>query len=140
MEYGSRNVANTALGLGIAGTVGTVAGLLENAGGLGGLFGGQRPPMDPGDRPVTRHEMDLYQQINEKNMQLAEMRSTSYTDRLIGEQAVWNATQSGVIGCIGAQVKQLQEMTKLYIPSANIAFPAPVPTTGDTVTQSGTNG
>lgn len=139
MEYASRGIANTALGLGIAGAVGTAAGLLGDMGGLGGLFG-SRQPADPGDRFVTRHEMDLYQQINDKNIQLAEMRSTAYTDRLIGEQSVWNATQTGIINCIGAQVKQLQEMTKLYIPSTNIAFPAPVPTTGNDVAQTGTNG
>lgn len=139
MDYASRGVANTALGLGIAGAAGTAASILEN---IGGLFGG-RPPMDPGDRAVTRHEMELYQQINEKNIQLAEMRSTAYTDRLIGEQSVWNATQAGLINVIGGQVKQIQEMTKLYIPSGNIAFPAPVPTTGNDVAQTsatGTNG
>ena len=128
MEYASRGVANTALGLGIAGAVGTAAGLL---GDLGGLFG-PRQPSDPGDRPVTRYDMDLFQTINAKNVEIAKLEGMRYTDgavvglqNQISQQAVWNATQTGVMNLLQAQIAQLQGMTKMYIPESSIS-PAPV--------------
>ena len=35
-------------------------------------------------------------------------------------QAVWNATQIGTIGCIQNQIAQLQSLTKLVVPNANV--------------------
>lgn len=141
MEYASRAVGNTALGFGIAGSA---LGLLNGAGGLMGILGGQNRPQDPGDRPVTRYEMGLYQQINDKNVEIAELRSTKYTDNVaagiqqeIGQQLAWNAAQTAVMECQQKQLQQLYSLTQLTIPNANVnpgwgpavVRPAPVPAT-----------
>lgn len=126
MEYASKAVANAGLATGI---VGASLGAINSAGGLAGLFGVRpnQPPQDPGDRPVTRYEMGLYQEINAEKIENAQLKGQIYADKgdaalqqQIGAQAVWNATQMGVIQCIQNQVSQLYSMTKLSIPNANI--------------------
>lgn len=126
MEYTSKGVGNAALATGI---VGTSLGALNGVGGLAGLFGFRpQPPMDPGDRPVTRYEMELYQQINAEKNENVLLKGQIYTDKgdaalqaQIGAQAVWNATQTGIIQAIQGQIAQLQGITQLMIPNANIA-------------------
>lgn len=124
MEYASKSVAGTGLGLGIAGTA---LGLLDMAGGLSGLLG-NRQPQDPGDRPVTRYEMGLHQEINNKMIEIAELKSNRYTDfvanglqQQISGQAVWNATQTAGLNNLQGQIAQLQSVTKLMIPNENLA-------------------
>lgn len=123
MEYASHAVGNAALTTGI---IGSALGVLGGPNGLMGLLGG-RPPMDPGDRPVTRYEMDLHQENTKLAMELAETRANRYTDGVansiqqeISQQAVWNATQTGLLNCLQNQVQQLYSMTQLSIPNANI--------------------
>lgn len=127
MEYTSRAVGNAALTTGI---IGTSLGALSGAGGLAGLFGlGPRPaPADPGDKPVTRYEMGLYKEISEKNDEIVLLKANQYADNKdaglqaqISQQAVWNATAGATMGCLAQQIQQLQGMTKLMIPNANIA-------------------
>jgi hypothetical protein len=36
------------------------------------------------------------------------------------EQSVWNATQTGTISCLAAQIAQLQGLTKLVIPNGSV--------------------
>lgn len=146
MEYTSRAVGNAALTTGI---IGTSLGALSSAGGLAGLFGlGPRPaPVDPGDKPVTRYEMGLYKEISEKNDEIVLLKANQYADNKdaglqaqISQQAVWNATAGATMGCLAQQIQQLQGMTKLMIPNANIApgwgavtvEPTPAPATTTT--------
>ena len=124
MEYASRGVAGTGLGLGIAGTA---LGVLDAMGGLSGIFGGNRVT-DPGDKPITRYEMGLFQQINAKDIEISELKSNRYTDAVanglqqqIGAQAVFNATQNATMGALQGQIAQLQSVTKLMIPNENLA-------------------
>lgn len=129
MEYASKAVGNAALATGIIGTAGTALGAVAGAGGLVGLLGGRpNPPVDPGDRPVTRFEMGLYQEINAKNDENVLLKGQIYADNgdkalqaQISEQAVWNATQTGILKCLQGQVAQLQSITQMMIPNANIA-------------------
>lgn len=146
MEYASRAVGNAGLATGI---IGTALGALNGAGGLELLNFGQRRPRDDGDIPVTRHDMSLYRELSEKDFKIASLESNKYTDQKVAEltekmndkissvtnqmnmqfggvqqqlnaQAVWNATQQGLIGCIQGQVAQLQQMTQLVIPNKSV--------------------
>ena len=123
MEYASKGVSGTALGLGIAGTA---LGILDGLGGLGALLGGKATA--EGDRPVTRYEMGLYQTITARDTEIATLKAAQYTDRAaaglqaqIGQQAVYNATVTANLGCLQGQIAQLQAMTRLVIPNANLS-------------------
>ena len=145
MDYASNGKANLAVTLG---GIGTGLGAIASAGGLANILGvgGNRQPPDPDDRPVTRYEMSLWQQINAEKTENAVLRGQKYTDAAvagvqaeIGQQAVWNATQQGVINCIRGQVAQLQSMTQLMIPNRNISpgwGPAVVEATSETAAAS----
>ena len=124
MEYASKSVSGTALGTGIAGLS---LGVLNALGGAAAMFG-NRQPQDPGDRPVTRYEMGLHQEINDKKIEIAELKSNRYTDfvanglqQQISGQAVWNATQTAGLSNLQGQIAQLQSVTKLMIPNENLA-------------------
>lgn len=122
MEYASKGVAGTGLGLGIAGTA---LGAMDLLGGLAAMV---RRPQSDGDRPVTRFEMGLYQTINAKDNEITMLKSAQYTDRAaaglqaqIGAQTAVNATVAANLSCLQTQLTQLQGMTKVVIPNANIA-------------------
>lgn len=164
MEYASRAVGNAGLTTGI---IGTALGALNGAGGLDLLNFGPRRPRDDGDIPVTRHDMGLYRELAEKDFKIASLESNKYTDQQIRDlsdklnarmdmqfggvqqqlnaQAVWNATQQGLIGCIQSQVAQLQGMTQLVIPNKSVMpgwGPVEISAPGGTVATAttGTNG
>lgn len=150
MEYENRwsprGVGGAGLGLGIAGTA---LGIMN--GGLGGLLGGNCTGMYGAygcseNIPVNRYELEKEQEIaklrSEKSLleaniftdgKLNDLRN--YFDRRIGgieaqicQQSVWNATANANIGCIQAQIAQLQGLTKVVIPLDNIC-PQPTTTT-----------
>lgn len=119
-EYASNAKGNAALTTGI---IGTSLGALAAAGGLTGLLG-VRPPMgggDPGDRPVTRYELGLVQENTLlKANQYSDQRANGLQAQ-ISQQAVWNATQEGIIRCQAQQLAQLYSMTRLTIPNGNVS-------------------
>lgn len=128
----SKGVANTALGLGIAGLS---VGVLDAMGGLSGILG-NRATTDDGDKAITRHEMELYSKI-------ATLESQKYTDAAfagvnaqLAQQATWNAVAMSNISVLQNQTNLLMGMTKLGIPSANIITPPSV----DPATTSSANG
>ena len=109
----------------VLGAVGTGLGVLTGA---GDLFNRNA---DPNDRPVTRYEMSLIREAMAKDAEIAALKGQLYTDGRIagvqGEiaaQAVWNATENGIIQAQAQQLAQLFGMTKLMIPQANIDVPA----------------
>ena len=129
VNYATNGKGNLAVTLG---AIGTGIGVLGNNGWLNGLLGRGG---DPEDRPVSRYEMAL---ITEN----AQLKAQQYSDNKaaalqaqISAQAVWNATQEGVIRCQAQQLAQLYSMTQLVIPNRNIApgwgpvevFPVPGP-------------
>jgi hypothetical protein len=138
-RYASKGVAGSGLGLGIAGTA---LGLMNN-GGLGGIFGGYGCHENT---PVNRYELAKEQEIASLKSEKALLEANIFTDSKLNElrnyvdhrfsgveaqicqQAVWNATANANIGCIQAQIAQLQGLTKVVIPAANIC-PAPTTTT-----------
>ena len=133
MNYASKGVAGTGLGLGIAGTA---LGLLGN-GAVGNLFGNARNGC--GDNPmVSRYEAGLSARIADLETEVKLRDANIYTDSKIlaaytdlsGKisnlesqicaQAVYNATNTATINCINSQVAQLMSLTKLVIPNASI--------------------
>lgn len=171
MEYASKGVAGTGLGLGIAGTA---LGVLS--GGLNGLLGGANGRNTANDAvtsvapimaavlagsasggkcncsentPVTRYELELQQQIASRDSEIADLKSSQYTDQKLVEvyttldrkanelrdqirqnkdeqyainlqQAVYNGTNTATIGCIQNQVNQLLGLTKLVVPNGSV--------------------
>ncbi len=118
MEYASKAVGTAGLSLGI---IGTSLGALAGAGGLAGLLGLKPNGGDPGDRPVTRYEMGLITENTQlKAQQYTDARANGLQAR-ISNQAVWNATQEGVLRCQAQQLQQLYTLTKLTIPNGNVS-------------------
>lgn len=134
-ENGEVNVASQGQS-----TLNTVLGAVGTAGSMGilsGILGGNRnqQPQSDGDRPVTRFEMGLYQQINEEKTKNALLEAKGYTDKAMfdvqaqfGQQAAWNAAQQVNIKVLR---KQLDDVTKYVVPITSID---PVPTTATTQT------
>lgn len=117
MEYASKAVGTAGLSLGI---IGTSLGALAGAGGLAGLLGIRPGTQDAGDRPVTRYEMGLISENNQlKAQQYTDMRANGLQQQ-ISQQAVWNATQEGVLRCQAQQLAQLYSLTQLTIPNGNV--------------------
>ena len=133
MEYASKNIANAGLTTGI---IGTALGAL-GSGGLNGILGG-RTPVNSEDEAVTRYEMHMHEKIAEKDELIAKLESERYCDDKIeklsdrvnarfgmvenqlAQQATYNATVNGSVSLLSQQVAQLQSLTKIVVPNANV--------------------
>lgn len=132
-KYSSKGVGGAGLGLGIAGTaLGVLAGGLNNI----GLFGGGN--CNGVNQPVSRYELGLQQEIAAKDSKIGLLESNIYTDtkiadvyeRLnnkigcieaqIGQQAVYNATNTATINCMSGQIAQLLSLTKVVVPNSSV--------------------
>lgn len=155
-EYASKGVAGTGLGLGIAGTA---LGLLNGGGALLGGLNPRGAGTCSEDHVINRYEAGQAARIAELETEVKLRDANTYTDgkmlqmyqyidgRLrgvegqIAQQAVYNATNNGLIGCLQQQVAQLQGLTKIVIPATSVC-PEPMarynswtaPTTGTTTT------
>ena len=121
IQYATNGKANAALTTGI---IGTSLGAIASMGGLAGLLGLSPQNSDPNEKCVTRYEMGL---IQENTLLKANQYADRKADALqmqIGQQAVWNATQQGVMALLQNQVTQLFTLTKLGIPATNVTIPA----------------
>lgn len=136
MNYASKGVAGSGLGLGIAGTA---LGLLNN-GAFGNLFGnGNARSGNCHDEPmISRYEAGLSARIADLETEVKLRDANIYTDSKIlaaytdlsGKisnlesqicaQSVYNATNTAAINCINSQIAQLMSLTKLVIPNASI--------------------
>lgn len=141
MNFASKGVAGTGLGLGIAGTA---LGLLNGNGGgiLGGLWGNNCGCSE--NIPVNRYELAQQNEITNKDMEIAYLkgRDAAKTDSLelykyvdgrfrgieaqIAGQAVVNAQITANIGCMQTAIAGLQGLTKTVIPIGNVC-PEPMP-------------
>lgn len=141
MNFASKGVAGTGLGLGIAGTA---LGLLNGNGGgiLGGLFGNNCGWTN--GFGVNHYELAQQTEIANRDMEIAYLkgREQSKTDDLelykyidgrirgieaqIAGQAVVNAQITANIGCIQNTIAGLTALTKTVIPIGNIC-PEPMP-------------
>lgn len=146
MEYASKGIAGTGLGLGIAGTA---LGLMGGNGlGLLNLGGGCSENV-----PVNRYELGMQKELTNKDMEIAYLRSREaakedtletykYIDGQLREirgelreQAVYNGVNTATVGCLQGQVQQLLSLTKLIVPNANIC-----PGWGDVTITTATSG
>lgn len=125
VQYATNGKANAALTTGI---IGTSLGAIASMGGLAGLLGVAPQNSDPNEKAVTRYEMGLIRETLAKDSEIAALKGQLYTDNKIAgvqaeisAQAVWNATQEGVIRMQAAQLAQLYGMTKMMIPNDNVA-------------------
>lgn len=147
MEYASRGVANTGLGLGIAGTA---LGIMGGGASLLGLMPNCNRSGD--DTYVTRHELQQAQIIAAKDSEIALLKSEQNTevkiadvyervmtkvnankdmqDAINRDQAVYNATNTATVSVLGNQVNDLRAVlnciTAIHIP-ANVVCPEPMP-------------
>jgi hypothetical protein len=130
-EFASRGVAGSGLGLGIAGTA---LGVLN--GGLGNLFNTNAGCSE--NMHVSRYELGQESKIAKLESEIALRDANIYNDqkalelykyfdgeikridKTLCEQAVYNATQTGAIGCIQGQIAQLQSLTKLVVPNGSV--------------------
>ena len=137
VEYASKGVAGSGLGLGIAGTA---LGLLN--GGLNGVLGnGCHNGWNTGcseNNLVNRYELNMQTELAAKDGKIALLESNIYTDQKLNDlrnyidakvgvvegavnaQAVYNATNTATIGCIQNQVAQLFGLTKLVVPNTSV--------------------
>ena len=132
VEYGSKGVAGSGLGLGIAGTA---LGLLN--GGLNGILGGGNCGCSE-NHMVNRYELAQESRISKLESEIALRDANIYNDQKMLElykyidgklecvngalagQAVWNATQTANINCMQGQIGQLFGLTKLVVPNSSI--------------------
>ena len=145
MEYASKGVAGAGLGLGIAGTT---LGLLN--GGLGNILGGLGgSAMCSESTMVNRYELNMTQQMANKDMEIAYWRGQDETNRKISDafinltgqinnlaaevrhnkdeqsginlqQAVFNGTSTAAMNCMQGQIAQLFSLTKLVVPNTSV--------------------
>jgi hypothetical protein len=146
-EFASNAKGNAALTTGIIGTSLGALNALGGAGGcgnvLGGLFGGGCG-CNGVNTPVNRYELGLENEIAKLRTEVSLRDSNIYGDQKIlevykyfdgkieginaklCEQAVFNATQTAAMNCMGSQIAQLYGLTKLIVPATNIC-PSPMP-------------
>jgi hypothetical protein len=139
IEYASKGVANSGLGLGIAGTV---LGVLN--GGLNGVLGNgcNNNTWNNGccseNHMVNRYELAQESRISKLESEIALRDANIYNDQKLLElykyidgklegvngalagQAVWNATQTANINCMQGQITQLFGLTKLVVPNTSV--------------------
>ena len=132
-EFASRGIANAGLTTGI---IGTSLGAL-NSGILGNIIGGGCN-CNGDNAPVNRYEMQMQQKIASLESGIALRDANVYNDSKllevykyfdgkieginskICEQAVFNATQTAAMNCMGSQIAQLFALTKLVIPNGSV--------------------
>ena len=119
MEYSSNAKGNLGVTLG---AVGTGLGILDGGASLlGRMLGGGGMGGSPEDRPITRYEMGLITENTQlKAQQYTDARANGLQAQ-ISNQAVWNATQEGVLRCQAQQLQQLFSLTQLTIPNGNVS-------------------
>lgn len=153
MEY-TAGRGTTALGI-----IGTVLGSIGTAGAtnlLGGLGMNNGANVCNENMLVNRYEASQQARIAELETEVKLRDANTYTDSKLNDlrnyvdskfsvvndklcaQAVHNATNDAVLGCMQGQIAQLMSLTKLVVPNASVCpgwgnvtiTPAAAPTTG----------
>ena len=143
-DFENRTNANGKANAALATSIATGAAWLLG-GGLGNLFGGNCNGGGCSENQlVNRYEMSMQRDLANKDMEIAYLKGReetrkdlqdffAYSDRRfsniesqIAGQAVWNATQTGLISCMQSQIAALQGLTKIVVPADNIC-PQPMP-------------
>lgn len=136
----------------VAGSLGLASFLGLNAGNLlGGLGNGNRPVevITSEDKPISRYEAKMMQELAAKDGENALLKADKYTDQkmvevtayLQGEiknlasevrhnkeaqdginlqQAVYNGTNTSAVACLQNQIAQLQGLSQLVVPQSRV--------------------
>ena len=139
----------------VAGSLGIASFLGLNAGNVLGGWGNRTYPNAPievitsDDKPITRNEAKMMQELSAKDSEISLLKADKYTDQKIVEttaylmgkinevsaevrankdaqcaintqQAVYNGTNTATIGCIKQQIAQLQGLSSLVVPSNKV--------------------
>ena len=101
------------------------------------------------DKPITRNEAKMMQELSAKDSEISLLKADKYTDQKIVEttaylmnkinevsaevrankdaqtavnmeQAVYNGTNTATIGCIKQQIAQLQALSELVVPQRKV--------------------
>lgn len=139
----------TGQGQGNYNTVGASAGIASflglNAGNILGGWGNNNNNNcmnSPQDKPVTRYEAAMMQELAAKDGKIALLESNIYTDQKIADvyerlnvkinankeeqsainmqQAVFNGTNNATIACIQNQIAQLASLSQLVVPQNRV--------------------
>jgi hypothetical protein len=134
-EYASNGKGNLGVTLGAIGTGLSV--LNGGLGNLGGIFG-TNAPVNPENMPINRFEAEQQALIAELRNEVKLRDANTFTmgelgklrdyvdHRLnhiegeIGNQRVYNATNTAAISCIQGQIAQLLSLTKVVVPNSSI--------------------
>ena len=153
------NYSVTGMGQGnlntVLGAIGTAGALGNGNGLLGGLFGGNCNRNQPvevitsDDKPITRNEAKMMQELSAKDSEISLLKADKYTDQKIVEstaylmnkidevkaqvqankdaqtavnmeQAVYNGTNTATIGCLKQQIAQLQSLSEVVVPQRKV--------------------
>lgn len=164
MEYARKETEGRATAGLTTGVIGSALGAI-NSGILPNLFGGGCNNNCSENMAVNRYEMNMSQQLAQKDMEISYWRGQDETNRKISDayaklegrinavdakvdrnrdeqcavnmqQAVYNGTNTAAIGCIQGQIAQLMGLTKLVVPNTSVC-----PGWGNvTITAGGTTG
>ena len=145
MNYASKGLAGTALGVGIGGLV---TGLAN--GGIGNLFGGWNTNGNctcNENMLVNRYEAQQQARIAELETEVKLRDANTFTmgemgklrdyvdgkfavvEKELCDQRVYNATVNSTLTCVAGQVAQLMALTKTVIPISSICPTPAVATT-----------
>lgn len=131
VNYASRGVGNTALGL----SIGALAAELLS-GTFTGIVGNGKCAET--DKPVSRYEAEKDARIAALETEVKLRDANVYTDSKLGElrnymerridgverelsdQRVYNATNTAALSCIGNQVNQIMSLFQLKIPNSSV--------------------
>lgn len=136
----------------VLGSIGTYGALANGA--LGNLLGGgynNRPVevVTSEDKPISRYEAKMMQELSAKDGKISLLESQVYTDQKLTEvtkylqgeiktvsdevrknkdeqnainmeQAVYNGTNTAAVACLKGQVAQLQALTELIVPQSRV--------------------
>ena len=140
-EFASNAKANTGVALGSVGLGLGVLNTLNGAGGLGNVLGGlfgNGCGCNAANAPVNRYELGLEGEIARLRTEVSLRDSNIYGDQKLlevykyfdgkieginaklCEQAVYNATQTAAMNCMGSQIAQLFSLTKLVVPNTSV--------------------
>lgn len=144
MNFASKGAAATGIALGASGL-----GVALLNGGLGNILGGvgMCNRATPEGIPVSRYEASQAARIAELETEVKLRDANTYTDgkildlyryvdgkfacveAQIGQQAVYNATNTATLNCLSGQVATLMALTKTVIPITNVCPQPAVATT-----------
>lgn len=140
MEYASKAVGTAGLTTGIIGTaLGALGGGMNL---LGNVVPTQTRTACSDEHYVTRYELNMVQQLAQKDSEIALLKSEQNTEikiadvyeRLItrinadrndqqkvnADQAVWNGVNTATMNCMSNQIAQLMSLTALRIPNTSV--------------------